>query len=374
MSSVAEARYCANGEQCVRFDPAARKADKLSRYNRQSVCEACQRREAIRHDETPPEHAELFRVARLLFRAGVGDESDIIPTLVFAANVGEIPDLRDISNLAQKPLLRDISDGVAALDDPDRREAWTDFSVRVRESFDYLVAPEGTIEGAPILHQNPFRLILVEGDHEGLEEVNIDVFERSVQPDYVAKKYEEYLKKTNVAIDPSRGRISYKVYERFIRIVVQPETISMDRADGRILPLQPGPPGFPDPLVVAGVYSVLRGSRTKGKFVGLSSVLVGRERGPSSPADYLIPACVAWYVAGRGERIEQTEERHRAVRIVNQGLLGPCGKEPLPESSRTLWDTARNASGAIGRLEQALHPQKRTGDLGQVFGSFEKPI
>jgi len=373
MGSVAK-RKCANGERCYHVrklgltEPVTLRLGQVG-----EVCDKCSE-EAATGLEVPPEHAELFRVARLLFRTGVNDEANIIPTLVFAANVGESPDLRDISNLAQMPLLRDISDGLAALGDPDRREAWTDLSVRVRESFDNLVAPVRSIEGAPILHQNPFRLILVTGGHEGLEEVVIDVFERSVQPDYLAKKYEEYLKKTNVAIDPSRGRVSYKVYEKFIRIVVQPETISMDRADGRILPLQSGPPGFPDPLVVAGVYSVLRGSRTKGRFKGLSSVLAGRERGPSSPADSLIPACVAWYLAGRGERIEQTEEKRRAVRMVNQGLLGPCGKEPLPESSTTIWKNARNASGAIGRLEQALDPQKRDGHLGQVFGSFEKPI
>src|SRR5215210_4124428 len=123
MGSVAEPRYCANGNRCIKYDPATCKSDRLSRYNREDVCEACQRAEATRRVELPPEHAELFRVARILFGAGVDDEANIIPTLVFAAHVGEIPDLRDISNLAEMSLLRDISDGVAVLDDPDRREA-----------------------------------------------------------------------------------------------------------------------------------------------------------------------------------------------------------------------------------------------------------
>jgi len=319
----------------------------------------------VRPENTPPEHAELFRVARLLFRAGVGEESDIIPTLVFAANVTEMPHLRDISNVTEMPYLHDIRDGLTALADPDRREIWSDLYAQVSESFDSMVTLVGTAEGAPVLRLAPFRMILVTGGHEGIEEVYIDVFNRSVQAAEIAEKYEKYLKKRNVDVDPNRGTISYKVHEGFIRIVVQPETISVDRADGRILPLRMGPPGFPDPLVVAGVYRVLRGSRTEGRFKGFSSVLAGRERGPSSPADTLIPACVAWYVAGRGEPpIGQTEEKHRVVRMLNQDLLGPCGKEPWPDSSTTLWRNVRNASDVIERLEQALRPHKRIGRLG----------
>jgi hypothetical protein len=59
-------------------------------------------------------------------------------------------------------------------------------------------------------------------------------------------------------------------------------------------------------------------------------------------------------LAERGELIGQTEEKHRVARMLNHELLGPCGKEPLPESSTTLWKNARKASDVIGRLELAL--------------------
>jgi hypothetical protein len=355
MGSVAEPRYCANGEQCVRYDPTSRRAQKLSRYNTESECEACLREEAVRPENTPPEHAELFRVARLLFRAGVDDEGDIIPTLVFAVNVTGRAPLRAISNITEMPHMRNIGDGLAILDDPDRAGIWRDLYTQVSESFDNLVTLVGTMEGAPILRLAPFRMILLtDAQGDGLEEVNIDVFSRSVQAEDLAEKYEKYLKVRNAEVDPNRGTISYKVHKGFIRMLIRPETLSVDRADGRILPLRSGPHRFPDPLVVAGMYSVLKGSRSEGKFKGFSSALRGRERGPNSQADTLIPACVAWYLAGRGELIGQTEEKHRVVRMLNQELLGPCGKEPLPESSTTLWRNARNASDVIGRLELTL--------------------
>jgi hypothetical protein len=368
MGSVGEPRYCANGERCIRYDSTSGRAQKLSRYNAENVCEACQREEVAKPETTPPAHAELFRVARLLFRAGVDDEGDIIPTLVFAANVTERAPLRAISNVTEMPQMRDIGDGLAILDDPDRAEIWKDLYDQVSKSFDSLVTLVGTMEGAQVLHLAPFRIILVTGGHEeGLEEVNIDVFSRCVQADDVAEKYEKYLRIRNVDVDPNRGTISYKVHKGFIRMLIRPETISVDRADGRILPLWSGPLRFPDPLVVAGMYSVLKGSRSKGKFKGFSSVLTGRERGPNSQIDTLILACVAWYLAGRGELIGQTEEKHRVVRMLNQELLGPCGKEPLPESSTTLWRNARNASDVIRRLELALRLRNGGVPLDELY-------
>jgi hypothetical protein len=303
-----------------------------------------------------------------LFRAGIDEEGVMIPTLVFAANVTGRAPLRAISNVTEMPHMRDIGDGLAILDDPDRAGIWRDLYTQVSESFDNLVTLVGTMEGAPVLRLAPFRVILVTGGHEeGLEEVNIDVFSRSVQANDVAEKYEKYLKIRKVDVDPNRGTISYKVHKGFIRMLIRPETISVDRADGRILPLRSGPPRFPDPLVVAGMYSVLKGSRSEGKFKGHSSVLAGRERGPDSPADTLIPACVAWVLAGHGELIGQTEEKHRVVRTLNHELLGPCGKEPLPESSTTLWRNARNASDVIGRLERALRMRDESVSLNELL-------
>ena len=308
------------------------------------LCEKCSN-EAAAGVEVPLEYAELFRVARLLFHAGVEDENQIIPTLVFAANLGEMPHLRE------------VKDGLATLTNEDG--TWKDLRFQVSWFFDRMVALMDTIEGVPILQQSPFVVTYVTNEQGNVNEVAIDVFMHGVQAEKVAGIYERYLKLHNVEVDPDRGDISYKVHEDFIRIVARPETISVDAADGRILPLRSGPPRLPDPLVVAGMYKLLKGSRSPGMFKGFRSVLAGRERGKPAGADILIPACVGWYVAGRGDLSEQTEERRRVVRILNQEFLGPCGKEHQGESSSQFWRDVRNVSDAIGRLERALHRRAR---------------
>jgi hypothetical protein len=344
MDSLAEPRRCAHGARCVRYDPATHKPEKLSRYNSDPVCEACQREEAVRHEEVSPEHTELFSSARLLFRAGIEDEDQIIPTLVFAANLGEMPNLRE------------VKDGLAALTNVDAK--WK-LNLQVSLSFDTMVALMDTIDGVPILQLSPFVVTNVTDEQGSVAQVVIDVFMRSVQAEKVAEIYERNLKRENVEIDPIRGDISYKLHEDLIRIIARPETMSIDVADGRILPLRSGPPRLPDPLIVAGMYEVLRGSRSPGMIKGFRSVLAGRERGKPSGADILVPACVGWYVAGRGDLSGQTEERRRVVRILNQELLEPCGKEHQGESSSRFWRDVRNVSDAIERLERALHRRAR---------------
>ena len=94
-------------------------------------------------------------------------------------------------------------------------------------------------------------------------------------------------------------------------------------------------------------------------FEGFRSVLAGRERGKAGKANILLPACVGWYVAGRGDLSEQTEERRRVVRILNRELLVPCGKEPREESSSQFWRDVRSVSDAIERLERALQRRAR---------------
>jgi hypothetical protein len=344
MESVAK-RKCANGERCYHVrglglsEPVPLRLGQVGK-----VCDKCSE-EAATGLEAPPEHAELFRFARLLFNAGIEDEDQIIPTLVFAANLGEMPHLRD------------LKDGLAALTNEDGK--WKDLRLHVAGFFDNMVALMDTIDGVPILQLSPFVVTNVTDEQGSVAQVVIDVFMRSVQAEKVAEIYEHNLKRENVEIDPIRGDISYKLHEDFIRIVAQPETMSVDAADGRILALRSGPPRLPDPLIVAGMYRVLKGSRSPGMFKGYRSVLAGRERGKPSAADILIPACVGWYVAGRSDLSGQPEERRQVVRILNRELLGPCGKEHQVESSSQFWRDVRNVSDAIERLERALHRRAR---------------
>jgi hypothetical protein len=311
------------------------------------VCEACQREEVATGVEVPSEHAELFRFARLLFNAGIEDEDKIIPTLVFAANLSEMPHLRK------------LRDSVAAVDD--QGENWEDLRGQFSYFFDKMVSLPDTIDGVPILRLQPITMTGITNEQGNLGEVAIDVFMHSAQAEEVVGAYEWFLKRYNTKIDAIRGDISYKLHEDFIRIVARPETMSVDAADGRILAPRSGPPRLPDPLIVAGMYRVLKGSRSQGMFRGYRSVLAGRERGNRSGADILVPACVGWYVAGRGDLSGQTEERRRVVRILNRELLVPCGKDFRAESSSQFWRDVRNVSDAIGRLERAL--QRRAQDI-----------
>jgi hypothetical protein len=109
MKSVAKPR-CAKGQGCYHVRKLG--SEKPSPVSHQGdLCEKCSN-EAVTGVESPLEYAELFRTARLLFDAEVEGEYRIIPTLVFAANLGEMPHLRE------------MRDGLAAVDDQD--EAWMD--------------------------------------------------------------------------------------------------------------------------------------------------------------------------------------------------------------------------------------------------------
>jgi hypothetical protein len=62
------------------------------------VCEKCQRAERDGTAPLPSEHQELFRAARVLLDNGIENEDEIIPILVLAANVGQMPRLEHIRN------------------------------------------------------------------------------------------------------------------------------------------------------------------------------------------------------------------------------------------------------------------------------------
>jgi len=84
MKSAAKPR-CARGQGC--YHVRKLRSEKPSPVSREGdLCEKCSN-EAAAGVEAPLKHAELFRFARLLFNAEIEDEDQIIPTLVFAANL-----------------------------------------------------------------------------------------------------------------------------------------------------------------------------------------------------------------------------------------------------------------------------------------------
>src|ERR671912_185304 len=95
MGSVAKPR-CARGQNCshIRDFPHIDKPPTVAHEG--ALCDRCQRAE---HDGTAisePEHQELLRAARALLDNGIENEDEIIPTLVLAANVGQMSHLEHI--------------------------------------------------------------------------------------------------------------------------------------------------------------------------------------------------------------------------------------------------------------------------------------
>jgi hypothetical protein len=92
MGSVAE-RLCARGAACYQVRVLQLEEPPKLRATRQSdICEKCEE-ELAGGEEPLQEHKELFRA---LLDNGIENEHEIIPTLVLAANVGQMPHLEHI--------------------------------------------------------------------------------------------------------------------------------------------------------------------------------------------------------------------------------------------------------------------------------------
>jgi hypothetical protein len=91
MVSVAKPR-CARGQNCshIRDFPHIDIPPKVA-YDG-ALCDRC--RYNTNDSEVPEEYKELFRTAKALFDNDVGDEDEILPTLVFAGNWTGLHDSR----------------------------------------------------------------------------------------------------------------------------------------------------------------------------------------------------------------------------------------------------------------------------------------
>jgi hypothetical protein len=105
------------GKGCKLYDPETGKSQKLGRYHKATICDQC-RLAGYHPEDAPVESPELeaevctacrrfatelvdevrdrlcgrcravFRAARALFKEGLTDEREIVPTLAFAASAG----------------------------------------------------------------------------------------------------------------------------------------------------------------------------------------------------------------------------------------------------------------------------------------------
>jgi hypothetical protein len=316
---------------------------KLSTYNTAEICNECQ--DAARAAESelvpvPPEHEELLRAARALLDNGIENEDEIIPTLVLAANVGQMPRLEYIRDELAK----------AGRDSKARAELDGQlYSV----SGGWIMSSGRVVDGVPLVRRALLRITGFKDKGGHIEEIAIDVFKRSVTHEEVGKWYEWYLKQENLDYDLndlSRGVVAYKTDNReFFRLIARPEERSVD-TDGRILPITEGIRKFPHPPAVAGMYKGLRGLMA---FAEPNTLLSGRLRGPDFKPHNLVPACVAWYLGGRRALIRRPEMIPQVAKMLNQHLLAPCGKGPLPDPS-PVWRDTEKVDAALLRFEGAI--------------------
>ena len=202
---------------------------KLRATRQSDICEKCEE-ELAGGEEPLQEHKELFRAARALLDNGIENEDEIIPTLVLAANVGQMSHLEHIRDELAK----------AGRESKARGELVDElYSV-----FGRLVMSSGrVVDGVPLVQRAPFRISVTRDKNEDIEEIAFDVVKRSVTHEEVRKWYEWYLRLEGLDYDLnelSRGVATYKTDNRkFFSVIARPEEMSVD-GHGHILPIIEG--------------------------------------------------------------------------------------------------------------------------------------
>ncbi len=344
---------------------------------RLSWCEECDERlrsgevpricEPWDTDPTPAEerYRALFRAAQTVWRAGIADENQIIPTLVFAARSFELTNLKVM--------------GDRLVEAEAGSEEWRDLKGTVRRAFDTFEVLR-VQDGVPILYSRPFKLRAHTHQETGaVEKVVIEVYRRSAKGGEIGKQYDALLSKHGVSYESRQGGFGWHASAGRLRMVFHPlAPAALDPlSEGRVEVNTEGDNNlsFPQPDIVAGLCEALIGSvSARGKGSGFASVLWGRDRGRSFEADYLIPAVVTWYVGGRGNVIKQHDLKPKVARILrdnlDDALLSPRGKMLVHDegwdSAEYIWEVVERASQPVLRVDHELR-EGYFGPLGYIF-------
>ncbi len=259
---------------------------------------------------------ELFRAARVLFREGVDEETQIIPTLALANEIGQgAPDLID----AKERL-------VAAWEDPEAWEAEAKQFTREHAS----LRPVKAVEGILILEQLPVSVRVYnypdkEGEPPEQVVVTVYPYRARTSPEGVAATYEKTLSEAGIPCEESqRGFMGFEFSnEGYLLIGIERSDVSLAQKRARRTRRRQKS-GFPHPLVVGEYYKMLLGTPAGH---GFARYLVTRKRGRDPDADNLVPACVAFYLREYGE-MGSRKEIHR---LLNEHLLRETWKTSLPQ-------------------------------------------
>ena len=397
--SVAEARYCAMGQQCTqaRFlegNPAKLRSTKAGGLcercvqkghtledapafhsepvsDRQaakqlSECAMCEKLAAVGYGDfdfcedhreqlhekgsiavfspvdepsQPPEEVfnELFKAAKALFADNVTEEDQIIPTLAFANRASGLPELKAVMEEFVKTAHSHTS----------REQFANNFCRRFRG-----LSPVYVTDGILVLRRIPIFLdVFSYTDTAVIKEIKINVFMRSVKPGEVAELYKQRLLQEGVPYEESNGgSFSWEFSDAYLSMVISPGK-ELNPGQALRFSSRGAQIDFPPPQLIGDLYADLKGSVNARKFRGFAYALGGRQSGTAALSDNLIPACVAWYLREPG----RITDKRRIVKLLNRHLLGPCGKlEVGVTSDNSIWRNIDKVADSIQRVELAL--------------------
>jgi hypothetical protein len=297
------------------------------------------------------EHAELFRVARALLDNDFRDAQEIIPTVVFAAvSVGD-------------PHLEELKDSLAANDLMSERGRV--LRQRFARAFEFHTIWAFS-DGVPIIRRNPVHTAAMRKNdgRKEIEKITMDVAVISATAQQVAEHYENALELFSVdTCSPFRGEqgmIGWQVEPGVIHMAIYP-TLADPPIRGPLARAlrqreRRKHPSFPPPAMVKQAYDLLRGSNEKGKFQGFGRSVLPGNLTHQPEAKTILPACVAWYLAGR-KRPDDPQTKKKIAELLNRHLLKPCGLESLaPGGSgfNQLWGNVGKHAETLNDVEQAF--------------------
>ena len=207
-------------------------------------------------EDVPDKYRELFRAARVLFKEGETDEYKVIPTLAFAANSSEMPELRSV-----REQFAEVKDKYAEETAAQKSEEWMKLYDQLFYHKYTALQPLDVKEGVMIVRSSPMRAINVEDEESGLiDMVQIDVHRLSEPAVEVASFYERNLRRIGIYYQEGRGDIGPRKLapeREMIRIEARPEPGLRDPVgelgSGK---WHQGP--FPGPQLMGGIAPLAR--------------------------------------------------------------------------------------------------------------------
>jgi hypothetical protein len=313
------------------------------------ICDSCDRsaKDLVTHigDRLCASCRAVFWTAETLFDNEISGQDEIIATLVYAAWKGRPWDLKKDTEL-QRNLMREFP--------------------RQHQEFDLL----RIVDGVPILRLKTMTVsVLRYEETDILQRVQISVLSHFAGPETLAELYEQVLRDEGISWERSNGgAMEWNAINNRLSITIAPtETYDADTVPHLARTARDLWPSFPPPELVREICRPLIGSADKRTFHGFVSYsgkrYLGEHGRPSTQAKEpktLIPACAAWLIGERKQRLrERAKERRVHISgVLNRHLLAPLEMPELPETSwspgDTVWRDADRLTDSLGRVSYFL--------------------